>query len=263
MISNGLSYVTWTQNKQACTTDKRTSYAFNGTPTSLMMSKYPLLDVDQYVLGSTLFRRVALYARMQYATDTSIDVYCIHMTPLLGANIPYTGFYGGGSSVETGAAWQDEQIWATKNIIEWIKRKSGDRPAIIAGDWSSSATAVDDLGNVILGPDMLPAVADVNPETVNSMRAAFFEAIPDENYKPKCTRCPKLGTGEYHNPYNNGLTDPQLTLRVFIKEPWSGNPTTDNIIFFNDNVVQINDPNITNVGPLSDTFGLQVRIARP
>ena len=264
IVGNGLSYETWAHNKQTCTTDVAQSFAFRGKPTSLMLSKFPLLDQDQYVLPSAVFRRVALYARMEYATNQSIDVYCVHAPPSLGSTLPYTGSYGidkDGNDLPTGtgAAWQENQTFAVKGLVEWIKMKSVGRPAIIMGDFSASATALDAMGNVIVDAEGLPVVANVNPDTVAVLREAFTEAVPNENYVPQCTRCRQAV-----NNLNVGLIDPQANLRVYIKDPWGGNPTTKTELYYNEkNVVEINSPEYGQYSPLSDTFGYSVKIKRP
>jgi hypothetical protein len=259
IIANGLSYVSWDENKRRCTTEVGHSFAFQGTATSLMMSKHPLNNPDQYVIQTALFRRVALYARMEYEPGAEIDVYCVHAPPALGGTLPYSGDYGNGASAVSGAGWLENQIWGIKGVVEWIKKKSKDRPAIIVGDWSASATVLDANGQVIVDMNMLPVLGDVNRETINVVRAAFTEAIPNENYKPQCTRCP-----EAQNAYNEGLHDPQLNLRVYIKDPWVPNTTTATSRFYDDtNAVQIDSAKYGTFGAYSDTFGYNVQIRRP
>jgi hypothetical protein len=231
----------------------------------MLLSKLPLVDVDQFVLHSTVFRRTAVYARMKYDGELSVDVYCAHAPPLLGSNMPYTGNYSNGANVANGAAWQEEQVFAIGKLVEWIKKKSGDRPAIIIGDWSSSAKVLDGSGMVVTGPDGLPAVADVTPDTIGTLvSAGFIPAVPT-GFKPQCTRCPALGTGELHNPYNVGFNDPMWTLRVFIKDGWAPNLTTSAGLFYNEpDRVTFPMPNEFGLaGPLSDTFGFTVNIRRP
>jgi hypothetical protein len=115
------------------------------------------------------------------------------------------------------------------------------------------------MGNVIVDMEGLPVVANVNPKTVAVLRDAFTEAVPTDNYVPQCTRCRQAV-----NNLNVGLVDPQANLRVYIKDPWGGNPTTKTEIFYNEkNVVEINSPEYGQFSPLSDTFGYSVRIKRP
>jgi hypothetical protein len=264
VILNALSYLSWSKSKERCTTDTRWPYAFDGRPTSMLLSRAPLVDVDQYVVQSSAFRRVAIYARMQYEGDRDIDVYCIHAPPLLGANMPYTGPYGNGASFSSGAAWQQEQTWATQKIIAWIQRKSSGRPAIIIGDWAASAVVLDGAGNVTMGPDGMPAVADVNAETIQRLGEAFLPAVP-ATFVPQCTRCPASGSGGRRNPYVTGVTAPMWTLRVFIKDPWGGNPTRSAGLFY-DQLDRVSFPRSTEFGlfgPLSETFGFTVSIHRP
>jgi hypothetical protein len=258
IVGNGLSYVTWAQNKQTCTTQIGQSFAFGGKPTSIMMSKFPILEQDQYVFPSAVFRRIALYARLEYGTNQDIDVYCVHAPPSLGSTLPYTGDYGGGFPSGTGAAWQENQTFAMRGFVEWVKKKSMGRPAIIAGDFSASAVVLDGNGMVVVGMDGLPVVGNVNPDVVAVVREAFTEAVPAD-YIPQCTRC-----RQDKNNLNLGLIDPQANLRVYLKDPWGGNPTTKTQLFMDDtNAIEINSPEYGPRSAYSDTFGYSVKIKRP
>jgi hypothetical protein len=258
IIANGLSYLTWDQNRTNCTTEVDQSFAFRGSPTSLMLSKYPLVDQDQYVEQTVMFRRVALFARMKYAPESDIDVYCIAAPPLPGG-LPYTGDYGNGAPATGTEGWQQNQIWGVQNLVAWIKRKSAGRHAIIAGDWSASANAVDAKGNVILGPDGMPVVGNVNAASIQLLRDAFVEAVPVDNYHPQCTRCPAP-----QNPLNKGAPDSQLNLNVFIKDPWAPDATTATSLFMDDaSAVRLDSTQYGALGPYSETFGYSVQIRRP
>jgi hypothetical protein len=277
IVLNGISYIPWGEVKTRCATDKRRPFAWGGTSTSLLLSKYKLTDVEQYVSATSAFRRVQLYAKMQYEAEKSIDVYCIHAPPLLGALMPYTGGYGSGTTGAVG--WQEESIWGIQQIIGWIQRKSQGRPAIIMGDWSASATARDKDGNIINGQDGRPMIGNVSPEGILQMQASFFEAITDDmkqqcNFttsnavcRPQCTRCPKkdlMDPTRLGNPYNT-IEDPIWNLRVYIKDPWVTNPTQSVDIFYKD-LNQVVFPELTEfgpAGPLADSFGFRVNIRRP
>jgi hypothetical protein len=268
ILLNGLSYKTWERNKQICTTDSRRPYGFDGQSTSMLLSKFPLLDIDQYVLSSTVFRRTAVYAKMQYDGEKTIDVYCVHAPPLLGAQVAYTGAYANGASLDDGSAWYEEQNWGIQNFANWVKKKSEGRPAIIMGDFSSSRKAYDMNQMVIVDKDGLPVVADVNQKTIAIMQADFSEAYPpstqQQPYVPQCTRCPSIRSSGLVNPYNTGFVDPQWTLRVYLKDKWFENPATTAGLFYTElDRVEINDMTFGLRGPLSDTFGYNVRLRRP
>jgi hypothetical protein len=278
IILNGISYMPWGKIKERCATDTRRPYGWNGTATSILLSKSKLLDVDQYVIPTSAFRRVAIYARMEYEAEKSIDVYCVHAPPLLGGLVPYTGGYSNGAPPTTGAAWQEENIHGIQKVIGWIQRKSAGRPAIIMGDWSASASALDKDGNLINNPfDGIPQVADVTPEGLRALQSAFHEAIPAEHKEqctrasntcfPQCTRCPGKDTmmpGRLRNPYNS-FEDPFWNLRVYIKDPWVPTPTQSTEIFYNElDRVRFREPTEFGLaGPLADTFGFRVNIRRP
>jgi hypothetical protein len=268
ILLNGLSYKTWDKNKQTCSTDSRRPYGFDGQSTSILLSKFPLSDIDQYVLSSTVFRRTAVYAKMQYDGEKTIDVYCLHAPPLLGAQVAYTGPYANGAELVDGSAWYEEQTWAIRNFANWVKKKSEGRPAIIMGDFSSSKKAYDMNQMVIVDKDGLPVVADVNPQAITIMQTDFSEAFPlstpQQPFVPQCTRCPSVRSSGLVNPYNTGFVDPQWTLRVFLKDKWFESPTTSAGLFYTElDKVEINDSTFGLRGPVSDTFGYNVRIRRP
>jgi hypothetical protein len=268
LLLNGLSYKTWERNREICATDARRPYGFEGHTTSLLLSKLPLVDIDQYVLSSTVFRRTAVYAKLQYEGEKTLDVYCVHAPPLLGAQVAYTGAYAGAVPPTDGSAWFDEQLWGIQNFINWVKKKSEGRPALIMGDFSSSKRVFDVNGAVILGSDGLPVVGDVNPQTHTLLQSEFSEAFPESTpgqpYVPQCTRCPSVRSMGFTNPYNTGFIDPQWTLRVYMKDKWFDNPAVAAGLFYNElDRVTINHPTFGLVGPLSDTFGYNVRVRRP
>jgi hypothetical protein len=268
LLVNGLSYKSWEKNRDICATDSRRPYGFDGQTTSLLLSKLPLQEIDEYVLSSTVFRRTAVYAKMQLEGDKTLDVYCVHAPPLLGSQVAYTGPYANGAALEDGSAWFEEQTWGIQNFANWVKRKSEGRPALILGDFSSSKEAVDANQMVILGADGLPVVGNVNPQTITIMQSEFSEAFPESTpaqpYTPQCTRCPADRTIGLTNPYNTGFLSPQWTLRVYIKDKWFENPAVSAGLFFDRlDAVTINHPTFGLVGPLSDTFGYNVRIRRP
>jgi hypothetical protein len=277
LVLNGISYLPWGKAKDRCMTDTRRPFAWGGASTSLLMSKYKLNDIDQYVLPSTAFRRVALYAKMEYEPGRDIDVYCVHAPPLLGSLMPYTGGYNNGAI--SAAAWQEENIWAINKVIGWIQKKSQGRPAIIMGDWSASATARDRNDQIITGTDGRPMIGNVTPEGILALQTAFLEAntdemkslcdinIPNVICKPQCTRCPKkdlMDPGRLGNPYNT-IEDPIWNLRVYIKDAWVLNPTQSAEVFYNE-LARVTFPEATEfglAGPLGDTFGFRVNLRRP
>jgi len=276
---NGVSYVPWAKSKELCKkTETRRPYAWGGRSTAVLLSKYKLSNIEQYVLPSTAFRRVAVYAKMEYeAGKEPLDVYCIHAPPLLGSLMPYTGGYANGAS--GAAAWQEENIWGIRKVIGWIQRKSEGRPAIIMGDWSGSAMSRDKDGNIILGRDGRPMIGDVTPDGILALQQTFFEAVSDDwktqcdianpsaICKPQCTRCPKkdlADPGRLGNTYNT-IEDPIWNLRVFVKDPWVTNPAQSAEIFYNE-PDRVRFPEVTEfglAGPLADTYGFRVNLKRP
>jgi hypothetical protein len=263
IVLNGLSYMSWGKNRTRCTTEGRRPMAFEGKSTSMLLSRLPLRNIEKFVIPTSAFRRIAIYANVDLGLGNDIDVYCVHSPPLLGGNIPYTGAYGKGLD-DHAKEWSEEQIFTNKKVIDWINRKSANRRAIIMGDWSSSSAFLDANGNVVPGPDGLPAVGDVTPETTLAMKEAFTEAIP-QGYAPKCTRCPAGRMDELRNVYNVGVTDPMWNVRVYIKDPWGPNLTESAGLFFHEPADYVTYTTLTDFGPqgpVSDTWGFHVNIRR-
>ncbi|MET0593758.1 MAG: hypothetical protein ABW133_13725 [Polyangiaceae bacterium] len=264
IVLNGLSYMPWGKIRTRCATEGRRPMAFEGRPTSMLLSRFPIKSTEKFVVPTSAFRRVALHSIVDLGLSKELDVYCVHAPPLLGSNMPYTGPYGNGLPATDGRAWSEEQEWTTKKIINWINKTSEGRPALILGDWSSSATFLNANGEVVNGPDNLPAVADVTAGTMRAVEEAFTPAVP-VGYFPRCTRCPATRTDELRNVYNKNTTDPMWNVRVFIKKPWGTNLTESAGIFFHEPTDYVTYTQLTDfgpAGPVSDTWGFHANIRR-
>jgi hypothetical protein len=104
----------------------------------------------------------------------------------------------------------------------------------------------------------------VNPDTLALVESAgFIEAVPQE-YQVQCTSCPKSGL-ILNNPYNVGFNNPMWTLHVHLKDPWTPAVPASAEIFYDDlgTVPLPESAQLGPFGPLSDTFGFNVRLRRP
>jgi hypothetical protein len=185
-----------------CTQDPGPHFAFGGMAGEVILSHYPLINPQAYVLPATGYRRVVLYAGLQLE-DQTVDFFCAHTSSSLNdAVLPYSGSYGmdgtkagpdGGVVEENG--WEDEQLLQVQKIIRFIQAKhaSTKRPGIVAGDWHSSVRYPSD-------PGATPVLLDVAPEILEAVDqaygGAFLRAEPS-GYVPVCEYCPSP-----QNPYN-------------------------------------------------------------
>jgi hypothetical protein len=241
IVDNVTADRTYEDSKTACTTDARRPLAFGGENPSMILSRYPLANADVFVLPSTNFRRSVLYAEVELQKGATVDFYCAQFSsPLLDADLPYTGDYSGGDPAH---GYDGEQLLQANELIAWVKRKSGNRPTIIAGDWHASVAFTQSGAKVI---------DDLNPQTILSLRDAFQEAIAP-SWTPTCTYCPSP-----MNPYNGGFKVGYAFASTYLFN-WPAKATTDEALLFTDAII----PTATGSEMLSPSFGLNVRVIRP
>ncbi|MEM9861145.1 MAG: endonuclease/exonuclease/phosphatase family protein [Myxococcota bacterium] len=161
--------------RNLCTSENDATLAFRGQSSSVILSKYPLSNGENYVLPGTWNRRVITVATATLPGGTEVDVYCNHLTPIFGGlTFPYTGAYGNGMSGSDG--WAAEQLLQTDKLIALVEARSGDRPALILGDMNA--------GRADLGPDLL----DEGAATYDRLASAFTLGVAAD-YTGLCTFC--------------------------------------------------------------------------
>lgn len=245
VLVNALSYETHAAAKEACLTDPRPQFAFKGSVANFMLSRFPIKAQETIVLPSTYWRRAVHYAQVEIEAGKTLDTYCAQLTPSLRTLMPYTGAYAGGDESEE--AWHKEALVQLDKVIAYVKKKSGDRPAIVLGDWVASKAGTDASGAV--------AYNDLNPQVHTTLEAAFKLAVA-RNHTPACTRCPN---GQ--NPLN-GETTLLWSTRPYLHNFKGEAPVQGNEIFFKDLAVPVAAlPG--GKGPRSDQFGFSAQIARP
>ena len=256
-VATGQAYAT---GQNACETTTQPPFGFNGQVSVAILSRYPLLDTDTFILPSTNFRQGISYARVQLE-DTQFDFYCgFFSSTLVATTVPYPpwGFYGGdgglGDPTENGA-YAREQLLQAKDLIKWVAQKSGGRPAIIAGDWRSGLGVNGDAG---VPPDSglhAPPSPLVLP-TVQTLAAAFTQ-VTAPGWTPQCNFCP-----ESDNVLNTGQTAAYFVTQPFLAN-WGSNPQAatidETLLFTQSNVDQGNGK----TGPLSPYYGLNFHVQRP
>jgi endonuclease/exonuclease/phosphatase family metal-dependent hydrolase len=231
--------VTFGQSKQACTTDARQPFAFDGQTPSMILSRYPLTNVDTLVLPSTNFRRAVLYAQVQLQQGSSVDFFCAQLSsPLLDQDLPYTGNYDNGDPAH---GYDQEQLLQTAQLLDWVKtKKSPKRPAILAGDWHASLAGTN--------------LTAVNAAVIEQLTGSFQPAQAD-GWQPQCTYC-----SQAVNAYNGA--DTQYLFATTFLWNWPAKATIESSIIFNQPVVPGVGPNGES-GMLSPSFGYHARVIRP
>jgi hypothetical protein len=263
IIDNLTSFQTLAYGQSECTTDVRQPFAFNGQATALILSHYPLVDTDAFILPATNYRRQVLYAELQLP-DAPVDFYCGQFSaPSIDTDEPYVGNYGtdrstalpdGGILVENG--YEDEQNLQAQRLVEYVTKKSKGtgRPAIIAGNWDSSVRLTDAQGNL--------EVDNESPEVVKALNGtyggAFVRADPPD-YVPLCDECPQ-------NPYFPGQTPLDVEATFLFQYP--PDSTTEESMWATDDDVPIHGstyaaPPDGGMGPPFEVYGRSVRLVRP
>jgi endonuclease/exonuclease/phosphatase family metal-dependent hydrolase len=175
-LAPNLPTETFASIRQRCTSNPRGELAFNGQSGVMILSRYPLSDVGQFVLPGTWNRRVILRATATLPNGARVAVYCNHLTPRFeSVAFPYTGRYGCGEV--TPDAWAHEQLMQARHLVRHVNSTAGALPAVILGDINSSP-AVPAAG-----------VVEEASEAHAALHAAFPEAVPP-GYQAGCTFCP-------------------------------------------------------------------------
>jgi hypothetical protein len=245
---------------QACATDTRQQFSFQGMTTNMILSHYPLNKTDAYILPGTGYRHALLYAEVQLQ-DQAVDFYCVQLiSPLISSSLPYWGNYGDrmvdGSVVPSDpvTGWEGEQDLQVQRAIAFIKRNSlkTGHAAIIAGDWHATLPT----GDAGLAPQSTEVVTALD----SAYGGAFTRAEPP-GYQPTCVYCPQPA-----NPYNTGPLPEDFTPTYLYNYP--PNATISDTLWGTEPVVPIvpgpNQPWASDAGgPISEYYGRQVVVVRP
>jgi hypothetical protein len=248
LVISQLADETHARTREICNTDLRDYMAFDGATDSLVLSKYPLSDVETFVLPTTGYRRVVHYAKVKIDLEKDpIDFFCAELSAAFGRLVPYHGFYAPDAATDP---WLQEQLWQTQQVIDYVKRKSSGRPAIIAGDWATSEEWIN--------PQGMKHVDDQNPEVIRLLNGQLVPAVPPD-YQPLCTECASTQstcTQCTANAYNEALNVWQLRTYLWNMEPSDAAAAR---LFFTEPVTVPTGQTL----PLSDRWGYEVEIKRP
>jgi hypothetical protein len=261
----------------ACTTAMEQPFGFDGQVSQLILSRYPIVDQDVLILASTQYRQAVLYSRVQLE-DQQVDFYCGFFTSTLVAqDLPYDGYWGNDAdpnSSNTGGAYANEQLQQAQDLINYVKSKSGmgtlctpnqttscAHPAIIVGDWRSSA-GVPDAGPQ--APPLVTAPSSIVPGTVTALaNATGWTQVSAPSWVPQCTYCPQsdnvLNQGEnigyfMTQPFLYNWGTPAQTMAAVQEEQ---------LLYTMPTVNPGPTSGFDGAVPLSQYFGLNVQIIRP
>ena len=174
-----LPSATLSEMKTECETNVNGGLFAKGQNGLMILSRYPLKNVEQLVLPGTWIRRTVLKATTTLPNGAEVDAYCNHLTPYFADTTfyPYTGQFGAGD----GNGWIGEQVLQTKQLIAMVEAKSASRKAIVMGDMNATAEdRANGIGDATLGAYGLPTLALLD--------AKFTRAVPT-GYTPRCTFC--------------------------------------------------------------------------
>jgi endonuclease/exonuclease/phosphatase family metal-dependent hydrolase len=223
--------------RSSCAEIVNQELAFNGQSGVMLLSRHPLVEEpEEWVLPGTWNRRIILHATVKLPNGSDLDAYCNHLTPIFtGLAYPYTGQYGNGL---TGAAgWQAEQELQAQKLIDYVDRTSGDRPAVILGDFNAShAYPAQDI------------VAEGEP-ALNLLETQFEPAYTSD-YTPQCTFCSD-------NVVAGAETSSWIDHILLYNLP--ADPVVSTMRIFDQPVVPVDSEMV----PLSDHYGMRSVVTVP
>ncbi|HEY1692905.1 MAG TPA: hypothetical protein VGG39_12130 [Polyangiaceae bacterium] len=244
-----------------CTTNSQPPIAFGGAENSLILSRYPLVNTDVFILPSTFYRRSILYAQVQLE-DQTVDLYCgFLMTTENATVLPYEGSYGNGAT-DSQTAWNNEQTYEAQQFAQWVQQKSGSTnpptPAIMVGDWHSSYAVSPDAGTPPSGAFLPNAINTATMDVFKNAGWTFtYPAVNSGSaWQPQCNDCPIQ-----ENPYNGSTDQYFFSQPMLVNWPQGSTATTDQSLFFTEGHVDLGAD--AGEGPLSTYYGVSVDVHRP
>jgi hypothetical protein len=253
--------------KTACTQDPNPPFAFVGQTPSMILSHYPLKNTQAYILPASGFRRAVLKAQVELE-DQTVDFFCGQLSsPLIKADLPYTGYYGMDTNPTDGGApengWEDEQDHQAQEAIQWMVQQADadGLPAIIAGDWHSSVpcTAGADAG-IACSTTLNALSPEVNTTltTYKSPKSGKSAVRADPpNYVHPCDYC-----AAPTNSYNTGIYSYEWTPTYIYGFPNPTGSAVSETLWDTDNIVTIPEMNGM-MAPIAEAYPRNVQLIRP
>jgi hypothetical protein len=247
-----------------CTQDDNPPFAFAGQTPSMILSHYPLKNTQFYVLPASGFRRAVLKAQVELEDNQIVDFFCGQLSsPLIDADLPYTGYYGKDMLVFDGGApengWEDEQDLQATEAIQWMEQQADadGLPAIIAGDWHSSVPCTAGSGCSTTLNALSPEVNATFTSTKSSKTGKTAVLAHPPNYVRTCDYC-----AAPTNSYNTGTYSYEWTPTYIYGFP---NPTGSAVaetLWDTDNIVPIPEMNGM-LAPIAEAYPRNVQLLRP
>ena len=165
--------------EELCTTDNAAGMAFGGSSGVMLLSKLPIRDVEHRVLPSWLWRASVTKATVDLPNEQAVDVYCTQLsTPERPPSFPYVGPYGDGPLDSKTRPWTNEALLQSQRVLEFVRERSGPRPAIVAGALESGLEC----------PACLPPLEPFGPEVLIELTSNLNMGIAS-NYTWQCLEC--------------------------------------------------------------------------
>jgi len=264
IVDHVASNQTYSATQSDCVQKKQTQWGFNGQVSQMILSRYPIIAQDSYILPSTNYRQAILFATVQLPQQ-QVDFYCAFLSStLVASSVPYTGNYGAGGTPNdpnAGGAYANEQLYQANLLIDWVKKKSVKNPAIITGDWRSGLGPNSDGGAPPPDSGLFQAPNNLVAPTVSALFGAKgFVPATSSGWAatPQCNFCPGN-----ENVLNAGQADGYFVLQPFLynwgNQANAANATTAEQLLYNEPVVIAGDAQV----PPSQYFGLNVSVLRP
>ncbi len=240
-----LPTATFAEMRASCPTVVNQDLAFGGQNGVMLLSRHPLKNTENWVIPGTWNRRSILKATVELPNGAELDTYCNHLTPIFSVppnsinTFPYTGQYGEGMKGPEG--WQAEQELQAQKLINYVASKSGNRPAVILGDFNAGLAFPDD------------DIVGEGEETFNILEAAYTPAYTTD-YTPLCTFCSS-------NPVTS--TESSVWIDHIFLYNLTQSAVTSTARIFDEAVVPVLSDAGDMLVPLSDHFGMRSVIEVP
>jgi endonuclease/exonuclease/phosphatase family metal-dependent hydrolase len=150
--------------------------AFKNQNGLMLLSRFPLEDLDYRAFDSSLGDRGVLSARVDHDLLPSLTAFCTHLAATQ-PEVPYTGDY---------QSWEGERAHQIEQLLAYVgSRRNGEHAVALMGDMNS-------------GPETDRAAAD-DPAAFETLTAAGFVSPYAEDDSAACTFCldnPLIGVPE-------------------------------------------------------------------
>lgn len=150
-----------------CTTES-TSFAYDSSFGTGILSKHPIVNTDELVFDSTTNRRSALYAELD-VDGTRVDAVCTHLTAVF-AILPYPR--------ETGS-WAEEQAVQLGQLGDYYDEKtSGADLAVLIGDLNTGGAVGGNEAEVAANYQIIVDAGFSDPYSEGDAECTFCASNP-------------------------------------------------------------------------------------